>query len=396
MPTLSIEVKREQKMFGETFQWAVKDVLLSKHPSKIPADPSMIVDNNSHQDSFHPVIFDKITGALIRKVATRMSGAAGPSSADARDWRRYCCSFQRYSDDLCDSLASVARKLCTTLVDPKGLEAFVAGRLIALNKKPGVRPIGVGEVCRRIVGKAVLSVISFDIQEAAGFLKLCGGQFAGCEAAVHAVRSMFQEEDTQGILLADASNAFNSLNRDVALINTCHLCPSLSNILINTYRSDVPLFIDSEVIWSREGTTQGDPLAMPMFAIGVVPLIRHLHCTACQVWYADDSAAAGSLLELHQWWDRLNQLRHKFGYFVKSKKTHLLSEAQLIFRGTGVTISCGGQRYLGSVIGEESYIEDYVRERVEVWKNELLQLIHIAESQPHAAFACFVHGFSSK
>lgn len=42
------------------------------------------------------------------------------------------------------SLASVARKLCTTLVDPKGLEAFVAGRLIVLNKKPGVRPIGVG------------------------------------------------------------------------------------------------------------------------------------------------------------------------------------------------------------------------------------------------------------
>ena len=63
------------------------------------------------------------------------------------------------------SSASVVRKLCTTLVDPKGLEAFVAGRLIA---RLGVRPIGVGEVCRRIVGKAVLSVISFDIQEAAG------------------------------------------------------------------------------------------------------------------------------------------------------------------------------------------------------------------------------------
>ena len=44
----------------------------------------MIVDNNLCQDSFHPVIFNKITGALIRKVATRTSGAAGPSFADAR------------------------------------------------------------------------------------------------------------------------------------------------------------------------------------------------------------------------------------------------------------------------------------------------------------------------
>ena len=107
-------------------------------------------------------------------------------------------------------------------------------------------------------------------------------------------------------------------------------------------------------------------------------------------------------MELRQWWDRLNQLGPKFGYFVNPKKTnlqvkpHLLSEAQLIFQGTGVTISCVGQRYLGSVIGEESDVEDYVREKVEVWKNELLQLIHIGESQPHAAFACFVHGFSSK
>ena len=77
-------------------------------------------------------------------------------------------------------------------------------------------------------------------------------------------------------------------------------------------------------------------------------------------------------------------------------KPHLLSEAPLIFQGTGVTISCVGQQYLGSVIGEELYVEDYVREKVEVWKNESLQLIHIAESQPHAAFACFVHRFSSK
>ena len=42
-----------------------------------------------------------------------------------------------------------------TYVDPAGLTAFTACRLIALDKCPGVRPIGVGEVVRRIVGKAV-------------------------------------------------------------------------------------------------------------------------------------------------------------------------------------------------------------------------------------------------
>ena len=42
----------------------------------------------------------------------------------------------------------------------------------------------------------------------------------------------------------DANNAFNSLNREVALRNIQHLCPSLSVVLINTDREDIDLFVD--------------------------------------------------------------------------------------------------------------------------------------------------------
>ena len=54
-------------------------------------------------------------------------------------------SFKRASNDLCNALAAVARRLCTTLVHPDGLSAFVACCLIPLNKNPGVIPIGIGE-----------------------------------------------------------------------------------------------------------------------------------------------------------------------------------------------------------------------------------------------------------
>ena len=66
----------------------------------------------------------------------------------------------------------------------------MACRLIALDKNPGVRPIGVCEVVRRIVAKAILSIIREDIKLVAGPLQLCAGQVAGVEAAIHSVLFM--------------------------------------------------------------------------------------------------------------------------------------------------------------------------------------------------------------
>ena len=80
-----------------------------------------------------------------------------------------------------------------------------------------MRPIGICETIRRIIGKAILKVTRVDILSAVGPLQLCAGQNAGCEAAVHAMRSVFNDGDTEGVLLIDAKNAFNTLNRAAAL-----------------------------------------------------------------------------------------------------------------------------------------------------------------------------------
>ena len=87
--------------------------------------------------------------------------------------------------------------------------------------------VGIGEIPQRIVAKAVLSVIGGDIQEAAGSIQLCSGQTSGIEAAVHAMNEAFHDDDVQAVLLVDASNAFNSLNREAALRNIRHLCPPI-------------------------------------------------------------------------------------------------------------------------------------------------------------------------
>ena len=82
------------------------------------------------------------------------------------------------------------------------------------------------------------------------------GQRAGCEAAIHAMRLNFADEDTKGVMLVDAFNAFNSLNHHVILLNMFQLCPPLANILTNTYRSAYSLFIAGISLLSQEDTTQ--------------------------------------------------------------------------------------------------------------------------------------------
>ena len=108
--------------------------------------------------------------------------------------------------------------------------------------------------------------------------------------------------------------AFNSLNRVVALQNVRRLCPALAPVIINTYRGRAELFVMGQVIFSQEGTTQGDPLAMAMYALAVVPLLRSIHTDgASQVWFTDDASGSGILNALRQWWDCLIQQGPAFG-----------------------------------------------------------------------------------
>ena len=111
-----------------------------------------------------------------------------------------------------------------------------------------MRPIGIGATATQIMAKAILTITRMDIQEAAGSVQLCAGQISGIEASVHAVRSLFERDETEVILLVDASNAFNSLNRLSALHNIRRLCPPLATVLINCYRAPTELFVDGDVL----------------------------------------------------------------------------------------------------------------------------------------------------
>ena len=212
-----------------------------------------------------------------------------------------CTCYDNVSKDLCQALAGVTKRLCTEYVDPECLAPFLASRLIALDKKPGVCPIGVGDTARRIIAKAILLTLKSDILDMTECLQLCAGQTAGCEAAIHAVQSTFETSDCEALLLVDAKNAFNSLNRQTALRNIKTLCPLFATPVINIYRHSTDLFVGGDVIKSAEGIPREIHwLCLYTLLQLAIPLIKKLTQDTTQIWYGDDAASMGKMNHVHK------------------------------------------------------------------------------------------------
>ena len=176
---------------------------------------------------------------MVREAALKTKGSGGPSGVDSNGFRRMmaCKSFKKSGTNLCSAIATM------THVDPRSIEAILANRLIPLNKGEGkVRPIGIGEAIRRIMGKSVMSVTKQDVIDACSFLSVCARHKSGSKAAVHVMRSIF-DADADAVLLIDAFNAFNTLNRVATLHNISVFCPSIAAYAINAYRRHARLFV---------------------------------------------------------------------------------------------------------------------------------------------------------
>jgi len=215
------------------------------------------------------------------------------------------------------------------------------------------------------------------------------------------MRELFEHDNSDAVLLIDASNAFNSLNRAAALHNIRVLCPSIATNAINTYREPERLFIvGGQELRSSEGTTQGDPLAMSLYSISLQPLIRRLQVksAASRCWYVDDPTGCGSLGNVKTWWDELMVSGPPLGYFPNPQKCWLIVKpekerpAKEIFSETIINITTEGRKHLGATLGSRVFFEEYVDVKVEEWVAQVTRLAEFATTQPQSSYAAFVFG----
>ena len=141
--------------------------------------------------------------------------------------------------DLRKSFANFTKTLCTRNLNTPindvadTLEAFIGNCLIHLNKNLKIRPIDVGEVICQIAREVIMHIAKTIVQQEVGSLQVCEGQDARLEAVIYAMCYLFQQGETEAVLLIDAENVFNSINREVMLHNVSITCPFLPTFVSN-------------------------------------------------------------------------------------------------------------------------------------------------------------------
>ena len=184
----------------------------------------------------------------------------------------------------------------------------------------------------------------------------------------------------------------------------------MKHILINFYRSSSRIYINNEGMFdllSQEGTTQGCPLAMAMYALALVPLVKKTQPACKQVWCTDDETGCDKLINLRKWYGDLLTMGPLYGYYPNPSKCILvvkpdkLEQALLLFKGTdvivsldgskdtGIEINTQGTRHLGAAVGTHDFKRAYAKNKIANWVKAVMLLATVADTEPHAAYTAY-------
>ena len=331
----------------------VIDILWGKHPEcVVPSewDFDAYPDADDLLDTM-PVYCYK---ECVAKAAVSLSGSTGPCGVDAKMLKHWLLRHGTHSEWLHEAMANWVDWLSNGSPPNSAYQAVNKVRTVALDKRLGVRTLGVGEVWMRLWSDCSHMKTKAAATNACGNTQLCVGLRSGIEANLHAVGAIWpqsagwtkdgalEEEDDGdpsngttlqnhilaewvlapgvdpgaaedatlsryepgtgfGSALFDARNGFNELNRYLMLWNVVHRWNRGSRFAFNRYWHWVRCLVRLEpgepalVIHSKEGITQGDCLLMSLYGVALMPLaskMREAIPEALQPWYCDDAGAA--------------------------------------------------------------------------------------------------------
>ena len=123
---------------GCEFEMTVLEALQLKHP-----EPGRSASHMMIHLRWPPVELD-MCGGHIQMVARWLRGGAGPGGSDSTAWQDWLLRYGAHSEHLRDAVARLTSVVANSLMPFHFIRALISSRLVAVDKCPGVRPIGGG------------------------------------------------------------------------------------------------------------------------------------------------------------------------------------------------------------------------------------------------------------
>ena len=366
---------------------AVVDEMKIKHPTARAAINWADLRRVHGAAAFH-IDEDSVRKAI--RSFPKDSGA-GPSGLRVQHLRD--AMVPGFEDELIRQLTALVNILAKGQA-PMDCQPFLCGAgLMALPKEDDShRPIAVGEVLRRLVGKCLLASVKEDAQELLEPWQVGVGTSGGCEAVVHVCRRwLAQHSDDADRVIAqiDIKNAFNSLDRHEILASCREFFPSLTPWVDWTYGANSVLFLGTEEISSQRGVQQGDPLGPLLFSLALHRATRKVRQRAIvecpeavdfAVFYLDDGIIGGSATSVRWFTEALITELGCMGLEVNLSKTVVTPSAGIRSRVQAADFAgwvwkaSPNMKVLGAAVGDSAFCAGLVRKR-RLKANALMQSI---------------------
>ena len=265
---------------------------LATHPKSPPAPVTPLQDL-----PLAPEIGPEVVARCLR--AFPAETAPGPSGLRVQHLRDACVAGS--TDAFLAQLAGVVSVLSQGMAPSTVAPVLAGAGLVALPKPTGgVRPIAVGELLRRLVGKCLMTLVRDEARQYFWPAQVGVGVKGGAEKAVHAVRAWIERNRSaprKVLVKLDFTNAFNCISRQVALREVAAHFPGLARFATWCYQQPSSLRFGAFTVESQTGVQQGDPLGPLLFSVGVHPLASSLKAQGLDlaIHYLDDGVLAGDL-----------------------------------------------------------------------------------------------------
>ena len=120
-------------------------------------------------------------------VASKLSGAAGALGAEAIELHNWLLCFGCASEERRVVAAKLVDCMANSPPPWAAYRALMACRLVEIDKRPGVHPVGIGETLCQTLANFFMRAAGDQAKTACGNLQMFTGLEAGIEGATHTV-----------------------------------------------------------------------------------------------------------------------------------------------------------------------------------------------------------------